>query len=211
MALDLFEALIALRRDDVLEEIPRRIEQGEAPLDIIGECRDGMVELGNRFALGDVFLAELVLAGEIFKAVVAELDPLLATSGDNSQGRGRVVLATPKGDIHDIGKGIVAMMLKVYGFEVHDLGVDVDPHVIVARVKELQPQFVGMSALLTTALTPMKEVADALVAEQLRDDVKLLIGGGVTTAVAMEYVGADFQTTDVMEGVHYCLRISQQS
>lgn len=207
--MNLAEAIVALRRDDVLEEVHQRVEQGESTLDIIGECRGGMVTVGDRFASGEFFLAELVLAGEIFKAVVAELDPQVSTSVEESRKRGTVLMATPKGDIHDLGKGIVVTMFKAYGFEVHDLGVDVDPGLIVEKVRELRPQFVGLSALLTTALGPMKQAAEALLAEGLRDDCKLMIGGGVTTAFVREYVGADFQTTDVMEGVQYCLSVAE--
>jgi methylmalonyl-CoA mutase cobalamin-binding domain/chain len=202
--LDLAEAIVEMRRDEVLEEVGRRAEGGDDPVAIINDCRDGMVLIGDRFASGDVFLAELLLAGEIFKDAVAVLDPYTKSDGAESK-HGTVIMATPKGDIHDIGKNIVVMMLKAYGFDVHDLGVDVDPKVIVEKVAELQPHFVGLSALLTTGLGSCKEVADLLTAQGLRESCKLVIGGGVTTAGAREYIGADFQTMDVMEGIEYCL------
>ena len=204
--LNLGNAIIALRRDEVLSEVKRRVEEGDDPLEIIEQCRDAMVVVGDRFETGEFFLSELVLAGEIFKAAVAVLDPFL-TGASTAVGhkRGRVVIATPRGDIHDLGKDMVAMMLAAYGFEVHDLGVDVDPTMIVDKVRDVHAQFVGLSALLTTAIAPMKQVADMLTKEGLRGDCRLLIGGGVTTSFVKEYVGADFQTTNVMEGVQYCL------
>ena len=207
--LNLAEAIVEMRRDDVLQEVERRAKQGDNPVQIINDCREGMVIIGDRFATGDYFLAELILSGEIFKEAAALLDPYLKASADERD-RGLVVMATPKGDIHDIGKNIVVMMLKAYGFRVHDLGVDVAPRVIVDKVAELRPQFVGLSALLTTGLGACKEVADLMAAEGLRENCKMIIGGGVTTAMAKTHIGADFQTMDVMEGIEYCLRVGAE-
>lgn len=209
--LNLTEAVVAMRREDVLQEVERRAREGEDPLVIINECREGMVIIGDRFAAGDYFLAELLLAGEIFKDAAALLDPYArARSDGDEKTKGTVVMATPKGDIHDIGKNIVVMMLGAYGFEVHDLGVDVAPRVIVDKVAELQPQFVGLSALLTSGLGSCKEVADLMAAEGLREHCRIVIGGGVTTAMAKTHIGADFQTLDVMEGIEYCLRVGAE-
>ena len=210
--LSLTDAIVALRRDDVLDEVRRRVEAGDAPLDIIEQCRAGMVSVGDRHAAGEFFLAELVLAGEIFKAAFAILDPFLTRSGSRLTGeRATVVIATPQGDIHDLGKDMVAMMLRAYGFEVHDLGVDVEPRSIVDTVREVHPQFVALSVLLTTAIGPMKQVADLLAEEGLRRECKLLIGGGVTTPMVKQHVGADLQTTNVMEGVQYCLSMAAEA
>lgn len=202
--LDLPDALVALKMDEVVSEVGRRADEGEDPAAIIAECRQGMVVVGDRFKNGEFFLAELVLTGEIFKRAMATLEPYIA--GDAADGaRARVVLATPKGDIHDLGKSIVGTMLRAAGFKVHDLGVDVDACVIVESVRRLKPEFVGFSALLTTTLPAMKEAVDALTEEGLRSSFKLLIGGGVTTPLFRGHVGADLQTLDVMEGVNYCL------
>lgn len=210
--LSLTDAIVALRRDDVLDEVRRRVEAGDAPLGIIEQCRAGMVSVGDRHAAGEFFLAELVLAGEIFKAAFAILDPFLTRSGSRLTGeRATVVIATPQGDIHDLGKDMVAMMLRAYGFEVHDLGVDVEPRSIVDTVREVHPQFVALSVLLTTAIGPMKQVADLLAEEGLRRECKLLIGGGVTTPMVKQHVGADLQTTNVMEGVQYCLSMAAEA
>ena len=204
--LGLAQAIVDLRRDDALRETNRRLEEGDDPMRIVSDCRDGMTTVGDRFAEGEFYLAELVLAGEIFTAVFALLEPRIANlSAAPAQARSTVVMATPKGDIHDLGKGIVVMMLRAYGFEVHDLGVDVEPVQIVNKVRETHASFLGLSALLTTAVERMKEVIDLLHAEDLRDSCKVMIGGGVTSSFLKQYVGADFQTTDVMAGVDYCI------
>jgi 5-methyltetrahydrofolate--homocysteine methyltransferase len=207
--LNLAEAIVELRGEDVLREVERRAKQGEDPVKIINECRDGMVTIGERFGAGDYFLAELILAGELFKEAAAVLAPYLQAEGSRAS-HGTVVMATMKGDIHDLGKNIVVMMLRAYGFEVHDLGVDVDPNLIIEKAAEVRAQFVGLSALLTTGLSSGRQVADLLAAEGLRDSCKLIIGGGVTTATAKEHIGADFQTTDVMEGIEYMMRVEAE-
>jgi methanogenic corrinoid protein MtbC1 len=111
-----------------------------------------------------------------------------------------------RGDIHDLGKNILSVLLRAQGFEVHDLGVDVPPAKIVATVKEVQPDFVGFSVLITTAFPAMRETAQMLVEAGLRDKVKLMVGGGVSSPALKDYVGADFQSIDASEGVSYCIQ-----
>lgn len=198
-------ALVELNRDKAMELVRSRAEKGEDPLGILAECRDGMTIVGERFQAGDYYLAELLLSGEIFKAAIAFLEPYLAKVLP-AKPLGKVVLATVRGDIHDLGKNILSVLLKAQGFEVHDLGVDVAPAKIVETVKEVQPGFVGFSALITTSFPAMKETAQMLVEAGLRDKVKLMVGGGVTTPALKDYVGADFQTIDATAGVSYCLQ-----
>ncbi len=118
------------------------------------------------------------------------------------------MIGTLQGDIHELGKNILITMLRVHGFEVHDLGVDVPPSAVVDKVRGFKPHVVGFSALITTAFPSMKEAVALIQEAGLRDSVKVMIGGGVTTAGVRDYVGADFQTTDAMEGVTYCLKIT---
>jgi methanogenic corrinoid protein MtbC1 len=106
-----------------------------------------------------------------------------------------------------LGKNIVATLLRAQGFEVYDLGVDVAPALVMAKVREIRPQFVGFSVLMTTAFPSMKEAAERLEESGLRSQIKLMVGGGVTTPMVKEYIGADFQTVDAMEGVTYCLKV----
>lgn len=206
MSEELSKALVELESDEVLEVVKSRAEKDEDAIHILEECRRGMTMVGDRFQKGEYFLAELLLSAEIFKGAVAILQPYLAKARP-SKPLGRVLLATLKGDIHDLGKNIVATLLQAYGFEVHDLGVDVPPSLVVEKVREVRPDFVGFSALITTAFVSMKEAAEILQQAGLRDHLKIMIGGGVTTPMTKDYVGADFQTLDAMEGVTYCVKM----
>jgi methylmalonyl-CoA mutase cobalamin-binding domain/chain len=198
-------AIVGLQRDQAVGLVESGIAAGENPLAILEECRRGMSLVGQRFQAGEYYLAELLLSAEIFKTVVSLLEPHLK-QGRSSEPAGTVVLATMQGDIHDLGKNIFATLLRAHAFEVHDLGVDVAPALLVEKVTELRPHFVGFSALLTTAFANMKEAARMLSDAGIRDEVRLLVGGGVTTPAVQDYVGADFQSTDAMEGVAYCVR-----
>ena len=207
MTEELGDLILNFKRDAVLETVERRLGAGEDPLRILDDCRRGMTLVGERFQQGDFFLAELVLSAEIFKEVTAVIEPRLSQA-KSARTKGRVLIGTLQGDIHELGKNILITMLRVHGFEVHDLGVDVPPSAVVEKVKALKPQVVGFSALITTAFPSMKEAVALIQEAGLRDSVKVMIGGGVTTAGVRDYVGADFQTTDAMEGVAYCLKIT---
>jgi methylmalonyl-CoA mutase cobalamin-binding domain/chain len=201
---DLTQALVALNKQEVVEEVQRRVDAGVDPLAIIDDCRQAMEAVGERYKTGEFYLSELMLTADIFSEAVAILQPRISESA-SQESRGVFVLATPKGDIHDLGKNIAATMLSASGFDVHDLGVDVEPQRIVEEVRRVRPRFVGFSALLTTTLPAVRSAIDMLTEEGLRDDIKILIGGGVTTAQFRDHVGADFQTLDVVDGVEYCL------
>ena len=205
MSDELAMALVELKRDDVLETVKEKAERGDDPLGLLEECRRGMTIVGDRFQSGEFYLAEMMLAAEIFKGVVLILDPHMEKVRPPKP-LGKVVLATLKGDIHDLGKDIVATLLRAQGFEVHDLGVDVLPAVVLEKVKEVNPEFVGFSALITSTFASMKEASELLVESGLREKLKLMVGGGVTTPTVKEHIGADFQTLDAMEGVSYCLK-----
>lgn len=209
MSDDLSMAIVQLKRDEVAAEVRRRAQAGEDALTVLDECRLGMTMVGERFQSGEFFLSELLLSAEIFKEAVRILEPYLAKSR-TAQPLGKVVLATMKGDIHDLGKNILATLLRAHSFEVHDLGVNVPPAVLVEKVAEIKPDFVGFSALITTAFASMKEAAALLAKAGIRDHLKLMIGGGVTTPAVKEYVGADFQTLDATEGVAYCVKIAKR-
>lgn len=205
MSCDLAKALVELERDVVLDAVKRRAEGGEDPVTILEECRRGMTMVGDRFQAGEYYLAELMLSAEIFRRSVLVLEPYL-TKARPAKPVGTVVLATLKGDVHDLGKNILAGLLQAQGFEVHDLGVDVPPSLVVEKVREVRPDFVGFSALITSAFASMKEAAELLDEAGLRSQLKLMIGGGVTTPTVKDYIGADFQTLDAMDGVSYCLK-----
>jgi methylmalonyl-CoA mutase cobalamin-binding domain/chain len=206
MSEELAMAIVELKMDEALDAVKRRAKKDEDPLRILEECRRGMTIVGDRFQRGEYFLAELMLSAEIFKGLVAILKPYLDKIRPPKP-RGKVVLTTLRGDIHDLGKNLFATLLRAHGFEVHDLGVDVAPALVVEKVKTVKPEFVGFSVLMTTAFASMKEAADMLDEAGLRDQIKLMVGGGVTTPMVRDYIGADFQTLDATEGVAYCLKV----
>jgi methylmalonyl-CoA mutase cobalamin-binding domain/chain len=207
MTEELSDLILNFKRDAVLQTVERRLGAGEDPLGVLDDCRRGMTLVGERFQEGDIFLAELILSAEIFKEAAAIIEPRLPRAKPGET-RGRVLMGTLQGDIHELGKNIVATLLRAHGFEVHDLGVDVPPAAVVQKVKEFQPHVVGFSALITTAFHSMKGAVVLLEESGLRDRVKIMVGGGVTTAKVRDYVGADFQTTDAIGGVAYCLKIT---
>ncbi len=208
MSEELAMAIVDLKRDEVDEAVKSKAEKGENPIQILEECRRGMIIVGERFQSGDYYLAELMLAAEIFNGATALLEPYMANVRP-SESLGKIVLATPKGDIHDLGKNIFANLLKAHGFEVHDLGIDVDPSLIVAKAAEVRPDFVGLSVLITPTFASMKQTGEMLEEAGLRGQCKLIIGGGVTTPAVKDYVGADFQTLDATAGVDYCIKVKK--
>ena len=205
MSEELAKLLVELKRDEALDLVKTKIKKGEDAIRILENCRQGMSIVGDLYEKGDYFLAEMILSAEIFKEAVAILNPYLIKSAPEKP-LGKVILATLQGDIHDLGKNIVATMLRAQGFEVNDLGVDVDPIQVIEKVKEISPDFLGFSALITTSFKGMKEAAEMLEEAGLRDKLKLMVGGGVTTPMVKEYIGADFQTLDAIQGVKYCIK-----
>ena len=208
MSVNLSSAVEQLKKDEVLKEVERRIQAGENIFKILEECRDGMTVVGEKFQTGEAFLAELMLSGEIFKSVMNLLKPHLEQEKSEEK-KGTVIMATLQGDIHDLGKDIVVTLLEARGFEVHNLGVDVPIKVVVDKVREVKPDFVGFSSLLTPNIQVMKQAVDALVDNELRDGLKVMIGGGITTEQSREFVGADFQTLDANDGVNYCVSVME--
>jgi 5-methyltetrahydrofolate--homocysteine methyltransferase len=148
-----------------------------------------------------------MLSGDLFREATELIEPFLGEIKTDEDIKGKVMLVTVQGDIHDLGKNIFGTLLKLEGFEVIDLGVDVDPNIVVEKVKELQPDFLGFSALLTITFDPMKNIIDKLNEAGLRDKLRIMVGGGITTPLVKEYIGADFQTIDAMVGVQYCLEL----
>jgi len=204
MSVDLAAALIELKRDEVLREVEARATSGAEPLVILDELRSGMTQVGERFQEGEYFLSELMLSADLFEKSVNILNPYLEKRRP-AEAIGSVLLATPQGDVHDLGKNILATLLRAQGFDVYDLGVDVPPAVIFEKVKEVRPDLVGFSALITTSFDQMKKTNDMFSEAGLRDGFKLMVGGAVTTDKVKEYVGADFQTIDAVEGLRYCM------
>ncbi|MEZ5165806.1 MAG: corrinoid protein [Acidimicrobiales bacterium] len=197
------EELVAQMHDDLYDGLADEIAEGTTIL--LGRgwgaekvLNDALVEamriVGNDFRDGILFVPEVLLAANAMKAGMAILRPLLAETG--AEPIGKVVIATVKGDIHDIGKNLVAMMLEGAGFEVFDLGINTDVDEFLAAIEEHQPDIVGMSALLTTTMPYMKVVIDTLVEKGLRDELIVLVGGAPLNEEFGEAIGADAYCRD---------------
>jgi len=193
---DLFEAMarsIIEGEADAAADLARQaIEAGLDPLEAIDHGFVlGIDHVGREFSLENMFLPELVLAGEAMKAAIAVLEPEMQRTGAEREIHGTVVLAAAHGDIHDIGKSLVGTMLSASGFRVFDLGVDVPVEAVVEKVREVNANLVGVSALLTTTMFGQREVIEALIAADIRDRVKVMVGGAPVTPEWAAEIGAD--------------------
>jgi corrinoid protein of di/trimethylamine methyltransferase len=168
----------------------------------------GVNQVGDSFARGEAFLPELVMAGEAMKAAVSTLEPEMQKRGLHREMLGKVVLATVEGDIHEIGKSLVGTMLSASGFEVFDLGVDVSAEKIIAKVKEVDADLVGLSALLTTTMVKQKEVIEELDKLGLRRKVKVMVGGAPVTQDWVQKIEADGTSEDAIGAVSLAKRLS---
>lgn len=196
----LVAAVADLREDEALQIVRDQLAAGAHPLTLLEACRRAVEIVGTRFEKGEYFLPDLIMAGEILKGIAALVKPHLET-GVAVQRRGTVVIGTVQGDIHDIGKDVVTFLLDANGFEVVDLGVDVPPHAFVAKIREVKPQVVGLSGLLTLAFDAMKATVDAIAAAGLRDQVKIMIGGSQVDERIQAYTRADAYGADAMAAV----------
>jgi methylmalonyl-CoA mutase cobalamin-binding domain/chain len=204
---ELAEAILELKEDEVDRLVREKIAAGVDPLALVEECREGMRLVGERHRAGDYFLGELIMSGEIFKNAMGLIEPLLKADRP-AHPLAKMVMGTAKGDIHNIGKDIAAMLLRAAGFEVFDAGIDVPPEVFVQKVRETGSTILGISGLLTTSFESMKLTVQALEKAGLRDSVKVLIGGGIVTEMVQKYVGADAFTDDAPEGIEICKRFA---
>lgn len=184
------------------------VEQGIDPLEAIDQgFLIGVNEVGDQYSCGDMFLPDLVLAGEAMKAAVAVLEPIMEQQGTSREMLGTVVLGTVQGDIHDIGKTLVGTMLAAAGFKVHDLGVDVPAETFIAKTRDEKANIVGLSALLTTTMVNQKAVIDALEEAGLRDQVKVMVGGAPVTGGWADEIGADGHSEDAIGAVAVAKRL----
>ena len=203
MSKELVDAMANMKEKEALKLAEEMLNEGEDPLKILEMGREAVEMVGKQFELGKYFLPELILAGEMLKKISKLAEPFLKQgSGAKTERLGKVVIGSVEGDIHDIGKDIVTFLLDVNGFEVHDLGVDVPPQRFVEAIQELQPQIVGMSALLTTVFESFKNTVEAITDAGLRSKVKIMIGGGTVTREVSEYAGADAYGEDAVAAVN---------
>lgn len=188
---------------DRAKELSQRVlAEGIPPLDAINRgFVPGLTVVGEQFQQGEMFLPDLVLAGEAMKAATAILEPEIQKAGATRETLGKVVLGTVKGDIHEIGKTLVGTMLSASGFEVFDLGVDVPFEKFAVKAMELNADIVGVSALLTTTMTGQKGVVEALERHGLRPRVKIMVGGAPVTQSWANEIGADGCGKDALAAV----------
>ncbi|MBC8447766.1 MAG: corrinoid protein [Chloroflexi bacterium] len=180
--------------------VQQALDQGLSPSEVLkGGLIAGMDEVGKDFKAGDLFVPEVLIAARAMHAGMRILRPLLAE--DDVPSAGKYLIGTVKGDLHDIGKNLVKMMLEGAGFETIDVGTDVKPETFVAAVREHQPQLLGLSALLTTTMLGMKATIEALQEAGLRDTVKIMVGGAPVTAAFAEQIGADAYAPDAASAV----------
>jgi corrinoid protein of di/trimethylamine methyltransferase len=206
MSQDLFDAMRQSVIDgdpDVAVELAQRaLAEGLDPLDAIDKGYvPGLHEVGDEFSKGNMFLPEMMLAARAMQKAVAVLEPEMARRSSQRTVTGRVVIGTVKGDIHEIGKSLVGMMLAADGFEVHDLGVDVPPERFVEKAREVNADIVAISALLTTTMTGQRTVVDALAAAGMRPGVRVLVGGAPVTRSWAQEIGADGYGEDAVGAV----------
>jgi trimethylamine corrinoid protein len=200
MSNELKDAVIELREDDALRIAKETLEGGADPLSVVAACREAMEVIGQRFADGQAFIPELIMAGEIMQGVTAELKPYLKAEAAGEK-LGTDVMCTVQGDIHDNGKDIVVTMLDIAGFNVIDLGVDVPVAKVVDTVREHKAQVLGLSGLLTVAFDSMKATVAAVDAAGLHGDVKIMLGGAPVTDAVVKYAGADGWGKDAVAAV----------
>jgi len=180
--------------------VQQALDQERSPAEILnGGLIAGMDEVGRDFKAGDLYVPEVLIAARAMHAGMSILRPLLAEADVPTAGK--YIIGTVRGDLHDIGKNLVRMMLEGAGFEIIDLGTDVKPDTFVAAVQEHQPQLVGMSALLTTTMPGMKATIEGLEEAGLRDTVKIMVGGAPVTAAFAEQIGADAYAPDAATAV----------
>ena len=200
MSKKLVNAIADMREQEALQLVREMVEGGSEPMAILDAAREAMSIVGQRYDEGVYFLPELILAGEMLNQITDIVKPELAKLPEIKR-HGKVVIGTVEGDIHDIGKSIVSFMLDVNGFEVLDLGVNVSAQKFVEAIRDFRPQVVGLSGFLTLAFDVMKETVETIKTAGLRDEVKIMIGGGQVNEEIRKYAGADAYGKDAMAGV----------
>jgi trimethylamine corrinoid protein len=200
---DIVDAVLTFDPDKVADATRKALARGDDPVKIVDNGLTRALRIvGKKFEEGELFLMHLVAAAEPVQKVIAEiLQPEIAKRKEQRKSLGKIVLGTVAGDIHDIGKNIVAAMLFAGGFEVFDVGKDVPTEQFIAKAKETDANIVGASALLSTTLPIQKDILDATVTAGMRNKVKLIFGGAPVTEDWVEKIGADGYAEDAVQAV----------
>lgn len=200
--MDFVNEIVELNENNVNELVKKRLENNEDPLKIMDDVKKAMKIIGDKFSNKEYFLPELIMSGEILRQIFEALGPKLKDAQSTEKKKGKVLLGTVAGDIHDIGKDVVKFMLDVNGFDVLDLGVDVPHEKFIESLKEFKPKVLALSGFLTLAFDSMKEIIQKINEAGLRDKVKIMIGGGTLDERIVEYVDADAYGDSAVEAVN---------
>jgi 5-methyltetrahydrofolate--homocysteine methyltransferase len=201
-------AVAELDEKEALRLASEMMASGAEPIHIIEVCRAGLDAVGDLYARKEYFLSALIMSGEIFKGVMEILNMAGCFEPKGGSETPKVVLGVPLGDVHDIGKDIISMLLRCHGFEVVDLGVSVPPAVFAEAVRVHRPSVVSMSVLLTVAFEPVQETVRALEHAGLRDSVKVMLGGGASCEKLRRFAGADRWSHDALDAVRFAREFS---
>lgn len=197
----LMDAIVNIRENEAIEAAQELIDSDEDAIKILDSATLAIEEVGKRFEEGKYFLPELLMSGEMLKKISDIIKPNIKREFVAAK-KGKALIGTVEGDIHDIGKNIVSFLLDINGYEVRDIGIDIPPAKFVEEIKDFQPQVVGLSGLLTLAYDAMKATVEAIETAGLRNSVKIMIGGGQMSDKICDYVGADAYGKDAMHGVN---------
>lgn len=195
-------AIVDLDLDKALDSTKEALNNGVTPYEIMDAMRGASNIVGQKFESCEYFISELIIAGTIMKSASDLLKPHI--SGDENRYRGKVVIGSAPGDMHDIGKNLVVVSLMGAGFEVIDLGIDVPADKFVQAVKDETPNIMGISALTSTTMMRIGEVIEALKSSSIRDKIKVILGGAPLTDEFAKEVGADACAKDVINGIKIC-------
>ncbi len=197
----LIKAIADMKEQEAMSLARALLDKGEDPLVVLDAGSKAMKIVGDRYDAGEYYLPELILAGEMMKQLGNLVKPRLGSRTVQRKPQGKVVIGTVAGDIHDIGKDIVAFMLEVNDFDVYNLGVDVSDKTFVEKISEVKPEIVGMSGFLTLTYEQMKKTVEAIKKAGMRDRLKIMVGGTIMNEEAAKYVGADAYGADANAAV----------
>jgi len=203
---DLAKSVIEGQKDMVRDQVTRLIEAGKSPMEIVNEgLISGMNVVGVRFKEGDMYVPEVLMAAKCMASGLELVKPLISAADQKS--KGKILIGTVKGDLHDIGKNLVGMLIESGGLEVINMGVDVSAEDFIDAIIEHEPDIVALSALLTTTMPSMQDVIDLLEEEELRDKVKVIIGGAPISQEYADTIGADGYASDAGSAVELCKKL----
>lgn len=200
----LVQMISDMQEEDAVKLAREMLDAGYDPVKLLGHCREAMEMVGKRYEQGEYFLPELMLAGEMLKAIGDMAKPLIKQDAEGAKTVGTILIGTVQGDLHDIGKNIVTFMLEINGYKVIDLGIDVPVENFVESIKQHKPQVVGLSGFLTLAFDAMKQTIEAIKQAGLRENTKIMIGGGQVDETIKTYTGADAFGLNAMDAVSLC-------